>query len=161
MFSNLTIRGRGLSMTTAYVPPDDSLIRNVPWARLRKDADDNVLGIDSAAFRLRPLEPYLSATWLEFFAGASKTDQMHEAVRHIRNSDFKPTANSGFAIGKVREIEAACVSRSYKIRVVHEETADNRAHVAVRRWPEDDAVLFEELAAGAWGDLVMNKDCPA
>jgi hypothetical protein len=42
----------------------------------------------------------------------------------------------------------------------YEETAD-KAHVAVRRWPEDDAELFEELAAGVWGELVMIKDCPA
>lgn len=148
-------------MTTVYVPPEDSLIRNVPWARLRKDADDNVLGVDSSAFRLRDGESYLSATWLELFAGASQIDKLHGAVRHIRKSDWKPSAKSGFAIGNVQEVAAVCLSRTHKIRVVHEETADNRAHVAVRRWPKDDAVLFEELAAGVWGALILNKDCPS
>jgi hypothetical protein len=148
-------------MTTAYVPPEDSLIRNVPWARLRKDADDNVLGVDGSAFRLRPGETYLSATWLEFFPGASKTRKLHEAVRCIRNSDFKPSPKSGFAIGNVQNIASLCLSRAHKIRVVHEETDDNEAHVAVRRWPRDDAQLFEALAAGIWGELVMNRDCPA
>jgi hypothetical protein len=147
-------------MSTVYVPPEDSLIRNVPWARLRKDADDNVLGVDSSAFRLRQGETYLSATWLEFFAGASRLEKLHEAVRHIRNSNFTPSAKSGFAIGNVQEVAEVCLARTYKIRVIHEQTDDNEGHVAVRRWPEDDAVLFEELAAGAWAELVLNKDCP-
>ncbi|MGT2502529.1 hypothetical protein ACVOMS_20245 [Bradyrhizobium guangxiense] len=54
-------------MPIAYLPETDHCVRYVPWARLRKDEEDNVIGILGAAFRLRDEEDYLSATWAEFF----------------------------------------------------------------------------------------------
>ena len=43
-------------------------MRCVPWGRLRKDADDNVIGIEAAAFRLRPDEAFLWPHGFSFFA---------------------------------------------------------------------------------------------
>jgi hypothetical protein len=45
------------------------MVRYVPWSRLRKVEDDNVLGVLGGAFKLRTNEDYLSATWAEFFEG--------------------------------------------------------------------------------------------
>lgn len=147
-------------MATRYIPDEHHLIRSVPWARLRKDADDNVLGVDGIAFRLREAEEYLSATWLEFFDHARREDQLQAAVRSIRKSNMKPSPRSGFALGQVRRIAAVCKERGRKIRVIHERTPDNEAHVAVRQWPRDDEELFQLLATDAWSELVMNADVP-
>jgi hypothetical protein len=56
-------------MTITYLPDDHHVVRYVPWARLRKDEHENVIGVLGAAFRLRDGEQYLSATWAEFFSG--------------------------------------------------------------------------------------------
>ena len=147
-------------MTTTYIPTEDHLIRNVPWARLRKDADDNVVGILGAAFRLRENERYLSASWLEFFKGSDRAKRLQAAIRVIRKSRMPPTAKSGFAIGNVGQIVDQCVSRNRRIRVVHEPEKNNQAHVAVRRWPNDDQELLELLARDTWSELVLNRDIP-
>jgi hypothetical protein len=44
-------------------------MRYVPWTRLRKDEDDNVLGFLGDAFKLKPNEDHLSVNWLEYFDG--------------------------------------------------------------------------------------------
>jgi hypothetical protein len=147
-------------MTTTYIPTEDHVIRIVPWARLRKDADFNVVGIEAAAFRLRDKEPYLSATWLEFFKGSPRAKRLHAAVRAIRKSNMRPTPKSGLAIGNVAKIVNQCASRNRRIRVIHEPEDDNRAHVALRQWPSDDEQLLELLARDAWSELVLNKDIP-
>jgi hypothetical protein len=148
-------------MPTTYVPPENQLVRYVPWARLRRDENDNVVGVLGAAFRLRQDEDYLSATWLEFFPG-SRDDSIKGAVGAIRNSDMKVTPKSGFAIGNVGRVGDACRANhpSYKIRFVHEPEDDNKAHVACRGWPRDDDALLNLLAEDAWSETVLNKDIP-
>ena len=37
---------------------------------------------------------------------------------------------------------------------------DNKAHVAVRRFPRDEMELFELLAQGAWSELILNSAIP-
>jgi hypothetical protein len=44
------------------------------------------------------------------------------------------------------------------IRVLHEPADDNKAHVALRRWPRADMILFELLAAEIWSELVLNNN---
>lgn len=146
-------------MAIKYIPPEDHLVRYVPWSKLRKDENDNVVGILGAAFKLRETEDYLSATWLEFFAG-TRSDSIRAAVHTIRNSDIDVRPRSGFAIGNVSRIEAVCLAdpRKYKIRFVHEEEPDNKAHVALRGWPRDNDALLERLAEEAWAEVVLNRN---
>jgi len=143
------------------LPPEHHIVRNVPWGKLRKDEDDpeKVLGVLGEAFRMRPVEDTLSTTWLEYFTG-TRPEQIYGAIRAIRASKLEIKNKSGFAIGKVGNIAAVTAAHNYSIRVLHEPEDDNKAHVAVRRWPRDDMTLFEILAAGAWSDLVLNKDVP-
>ena len=152
---------RGLSVPSKYIPEDDSLVRYVPWTRLRKDGDDGdlVIGILPQAFELRPAEEYLSATWLEFFAGDRPT-RLIVAVNAIRGSDIQVKSKSGFAIGQVVRIRGGCDGYGCSIRVIHEESPDNAAHTAVRRWPRDNADLFQLMADELWNELVLNKDVP-
>jgi len=139
------------------LPAKDHVVRYVPFSRLRRDENDNVLGVLGLAFKLRDQEPYLSATWLEYFPGG-RAEQVKAAVWAIRASELRPGGKSGFAIGNVGAILRVCADRKHKIRIVHEPEDDNKAHVAVRRMPRDDADLLEILAAETWAELVLNRD---
>lgn len=139
------------------VPLGDHVARNVPWSKLLKDEDDNVLGFLGEAFKMRPAERTLSATWVEYFGG-TWCQQVEQAVRATRASSLDVKPKSAFAIGNVGAIKSACSEKSYKVRIVHEPTEDNDAHVAVRRMPHDDDDLFNLLALDAWSGLVKNLD---
>jgi len=147
-------------MKITYLPLDDHIVRYVPWARLRKDEDENVVGVLGAAFRLRDNEEFLSATWAEFCKGKTHDECVSAAVKAIRASKVEVKPRSGFAIGRVRKIKDVCFaeSRLYKIRVIHEREDDNEAHVAVRRWPKDNDDLLELIAEEAWNIILLNKD---
>jgi hypothetical protein len=155
----------GFRMAVKPIPDDHHVVRFVPWARLRKDEDDNVIGVLGIAFRLRDNEEYLSTTWAEFFDGTFP-ENIHCAVRAIRASDLKVTTKSGFAIGQVGQIKSCCSSgkQSHAIRIVHERTDDNPAHAAVRRWPRDNDSLLDLLAETEWRTTILNLsvpfDCP-
>ena len=148
----------GFRMPPTKLPPDHHLVRNVPWGKLRKDENDpeKVIGVLGEAFKMRPVEQTLSTTWLEYFAG-TRQQQVYGAIRAMRASSLDIKTNSGFAVGNVGNIAAAAAARDYSIRVLHEPTEDNKAHVALRRWPRDDMLLFELLAAEAWSELVLNN----
>ena len=140
------------------LPPDDHLVRYVPWGRLLKDENDNVIGILGEAFRRRPDENALSATWLEYFSG-SRQKQVTSSVRAIRASR-SVGGKSGFAVGNVIAISKACAQRNQKVRIIHEPIKDNKAHASVRRIPRDDLELLEILATEAWAELVLNSSIP-
>ena len=141
------------------LPPDDHIIRYVSWARLRKDENDNVIGVLGEAFRRRPDENALSATWLEYFSG-SRQKQVTSSVRAIRASKLCPRPKSGFAIGNVDAISKACLQRKQRVRIIHEPEEDNKAHASVRRITRDDLELLEILATEAWAELVLNSSIP-
>jgi hypothetical protein len=144
---------------SSYIPPDHSLIRNVSWSKLRKDADDNVVGVLPDAFVLRVGENELSTTWLEYFSG-NRSQQIIDAVHAIRCSNYKPGPKGGFAIGVVRKISAAAASKGTAIRVLHEPEDDNVAHAVIRRWPRESEDLFDLLADEIWNELVLNAAIP-
>jgi len=134
--------------------PEHRVLRYVPWTRLRKDEDDNVIGVLGIAFKLRPGEPYLSATWVEFF---QSDEPVVEAIRTIRSSKIEVRPKSGFALGIIKRIDEECKSRTRKVRFLHEATEDNAAHAAIRGWPDEDDELLERLAEDAWGETILNQ----
>jgi hypothetical protein len=140
-------------MATTYLPPEHHVIRYVPWARLRRDENEQVIGDN---------EEYLSATWLEYFPAASRQQMIIDAVHCIRASKIDVRPRSGFAIGQVQKIQARCLAdpKAYKIRVVHEPEDDNPAHTALRRWPENNDQLLELLALDEWSETLLNSSIP-
>ena len=150
-------------MAITYLPLEHHIVRYVSWARLRKDEDENVVGVLGAAFKLREDEDFLSATWAEFCKGKTHEECVSAAVRAIRASKVEVKPKSGFAIGKVRKIKDVCFadSRQHKIRIIHEPEDDNEAHTAVRRWPRDNDDLLELIAEEAWNTLLLNKNVQA
>jgi hypothetical protein len=120
-------------MPIKYLPDEHHVVRYVPWARLRKDENDNVIGVLGVAFKLRNDEQYLSATWAEFFAGA-RADSIASAIKCIRASRIEVKPRSGFAVGNVRQVKDTCLAdkQKHKIRIIHEPEEDNTAHTALR-----------------------------
>jgi hypothetical protein len=149
------------SMPITYLPDEHHVLRYVPWTKLRRDEEDNVIGVLGIAFRLREDEEYLSATWMEFFPGA-KAVSAEAAIKAIRASKLTVTAKSGFALGNVKVIKDACEAnaRRHKIRIIHEEADDNRAHAALRGWPHDNEDLLSLIADEVWSETILNKDIP-
>ena len=110
---------------------------------------------------MRKVDTYLSTTWLEYFRGA-RADQITAAVQAMRASNLNIPTKSGFAIGNVGRVAAAAAAseKTYKLRILHEPTDDNKAHAAVRRFPPDDIELFALLAIDAWSEVVLNSAVP-
>jgi len=152
----------GLAMAIVYLPDDHHSVRYVPWARLRKDEDDNVIGVLGAAFRLRDEEEYLSATWAEFFVESTHADRVTASIRAIRASNIDVRPKSGFAVGCVSKIKQVCLDdpRRHRVRIIHEAEPDNAAHAALRGWPRDNDDLLNLLAEEIWCDAILNAAIP-
>jgi hypothetical protein len=140
------------------IPREHHVVRLVTYSRLDIDPEGNPRGILFSAFQLKPSEEGLSVTWMEYFPG-DRNEKIARTVRAIRASNLKPGRKSGYAIGKVETIAAACASRS-KIRVIHWPEEDNKAHAEIRQMPRDDREVLDRLASQAWCELVLNASIP-
>lgn len=151
----------GLKMSINKNQPlldNNHIIRYVPWSKLRKNENDEVIGILGEAFKPRPSDNEgLSATWIEYY-GNDHEAGVSEAIRTLRNGKLAVKPKSGFAVGNVGKIKSAC--RNYKnieVNVIYRPSSHNEAHVEVRRLPQDDTELHEFLAEDAWSDLILNS----
>lgn len=136
------------------LPNEDHVMRHVPWARLRKDENENVIGFLGQAFELRPGEQELSVNWLEYFDG-DQDRRIRESVKLLRTTK-NIGAKSAYAIGNVEKIKRTCGESGAQIRIVYAPGKNNPAHAEIRRLPRGDADLLEALAADAFTDLVRN-----
>lgn len=149
----------GSSMPSPNIPIEDHVLRYVSWGRLRKDEDENVLGILPQALLLRERDNNcLSVTWIEHFEG-SWDEQVAFAVQATRRS-LSTSPKSSFAIGNVGKIHETCVERDRRIRVVHEPEDANTGHACIRRLPPDDQDLLSLLADDVFDALVHNRSIP-
>lgn len=141
------------------IPDDDHVIRHVPWARLRRDEDDNVIGFLPQAFQLRPDEQYLSVNWMEYHDGDRDT-QITSSIWGIRASFERPLgAKSAFGIASVTTIKDISQAAGTRVRITHEPDGDrNPGHAGIRQLPRDDLNLLEALAADAFVERVNNAD---
>ncbi len=140
------------------LPNEDHVMRYVPWTKLRKDENDNVLGFLGEAFKLKLDEPYLSVNWLEHFDGEREV-KIQASVKTFR-STLKVGTKSTFGIGNVGRIKEICRARDANVRVVHEPEENNQSHSAIRRLPRDDVMLLDALAADAFLELIHNAAIP-
>lgn len=141
------------------LPDEDHVIRYVPWGRLRKAEDDNVLGFLPQAFELRPEEDYLSVNWIEYHDGDRET-RIRLSVWAIRDSFEKPLGGkSAFAIGNVAQVKRICQTSGSRVRIIHEPILPNNpGHSAMRQIPRDDLNLLDALATDAFTERVNNID---
>ncbi len=138
-------------MPPAKVPNDNHVMRYVRKRQLRRDENDNVLGILPQALELREGEAYLSVTWLEHFDPQYERGliQAAEAIRR----ELTVKDNDGFSTTEVGDFCDICERFDEKVRVLHEPVIDvNTGHVAIRRFPRDNLELFDLLASDAFVD---------
>lgn len=148
-------------MSKRSIAPDHTVIRYVSWTKVRKDNDDNPVGILGTAYSLRAGEEYLSTSWVEYFEDGTWDEKFCLTVNAIRQSSIKVGNKSAFAYASVGAIDKFMQERSVRVRFVHEAEDDNPSHAALRRWPRDNADLFEILAEDVWSSYRMNFDIPA
>lgn len=141
-------------MPSNYLLDNERIVRHVPWGKLRKDEDDNVLGVLPDAFALREREPSLSVTWCEYFSG-EPDEQLRCAIEAIRGSiEVRPKAC--FALGEVGRVRACAEGRpkAKRLRIIHDPNPKNPAHASLINWPHDDWQLLELLAEAEWSQLL-------
>lgn len=138
-------------MRPAKVPNDSHVMRYVRKRLLRRDENDNVIGILPQALELREGETYLSVTWLEHFDPRYDQGLIQAADAIGRQLIVKPT--DGFSTTAVGDFYDICERFDEKVRVLHEpENPENTGHVAIRRFPRDKFDLFGMLASDAFVD---------
>ena len=143
------------TMAIKSLSDDQHLARHCPKNRL-VEQEGKIL-ILPQAFSLRPGEKYLSTTWMEHFAGTKK--QRVKLITEVMRKRRSVSAKDGFAIGNVREIKGACLEFGIKIRVNHAPKSWNAAYSSVNNYVSESQELLSLLAAEAWADLVLIKDC--
>lgn len=135
------------------------VVRYVPWTKLRKDGDDNVLGFLPAAFELRATEESLSVNWLEYFTGDHQ-NQVTECVKEFRNGNFDVKKKSAFGVANVRKVKDIFQDSGKPVRIIYSPSPGNCSHSAIQKLPRDEFALFEALAADAFTEMVMNAQIP-
>jgi hypothetical protein len=145
-------------MATNSLSDDHHVVRHVNYQQIdRDDATGAIRGIFPQAFELLPKDDgYLSASWLEFFAGSRICGVAAIAACLARTR--KVTAKQAFACGRVGDVKEACNEYGLKIRVLHETDDDNPAYTAIRRYQSDNHELLDLLANDAWSALTDAKD---
>lgn len=146
------------AMATKSLSDDHHVVRHVSFQQIdRDDATGAIRGIFPQAFLLHPKDQgYLSAGWLEFFAGLHGNCIAGFAA--FLGKTRKVTAKQAFACGRVGDVKDACGQFGQKIRIVHEPEEDNLAYTAIRRYQSDNLELLELLATDAWSRVTDAKD---
>jgi hypothetical protein len=145
-------------MATSSLSDDHHAVRHVSYQQIdRDDVTGAIRGIFPQAFELLPKDDgYLSASWLEFFAGSHIC--CVAAIAAVLSRTRNVTAKQAFACGRVGDIKEACSEYSLKIRVIHEPDEDNPAYTAIRRYQSDNHELLDLLANDAWSAVTDAKD---
>ena len=139
------------------LPETGEVMRYVSWNRLRKDENDNVIGVLPQAFEHRPDEDALSVTWIDYFGG-DRPKNIIASVHQLR-SVMCVGESAAFAIGKVGKIKSVCTaSGANAVRIVYSPSKANQAHSQIKRVPREDTTLREALAAEAFTELVKNSE---
>lgn len=99
---------------------------------------------------------YLSANWLEYFAG-SRPDQLSKIVATTTGRKF--SKSSGFAAGNVGKIKSCCEKYGKQVRIAHEEASDCPSYAVVRRYGNNQQ-LWLELAEAHWDQLTLVSELP-
>lgn len=141
------------------LPAENHAVRYVRKRQLRRDSDDNVIGVLPDAFNRRESEGYLSSTWLEHFSPDYEKGLSAAAAAIGRQLEVK--RRDGFTVGNVGKIIEICESFDVRVRLLHERKAENTGYSAIRGIPRDHLELFEMLAADVFTDTRIADAIPA
>jgi hypothetical protein len=134
----------GSRVVVANLPRSDHVVRHVPWARLRRNEHDEVIGILPHAFQRREAEDALSVNWLEHAEG-TRDEQVEIAAKRIA-ATLRLGGKSRLALSLIGKIHSTCLKHGAKVRIVHEPLPKNPGHASIRQLPREDLILLEALA---------------
>lgn len=140
----------------AQLPEDHHVMRHVPWSRLRRDADENVIGILPHAFELREGESALSVNWVEFHAEEGVDPEVASIQAFRRTLDIRN--RSAFGIGNVKEIADVTDERGRSLRTTYSPNSSNQSHSSIKGRPLEDEIAREKLAVRVFERFIKNSD---
>jgi hypothetical protein len=141
-------------MGTPPLPLDHHVLRYVRKRLLRRDEDDNPIGVLPHAFQRRPGEGYLSVTWIQHFSSDYEAG-FRSSVNAMRSQlTVKPA--DGFTCGQVGSITTICSGRNCRVRILHEPEESNSGHSAWRGLDDNDMELLGQLADDAFVDTRLS-----
>lgn len=141
------------SMAVTNLGDQHHILRFVKHRALRRDENDNVVGVLGEAFRLRDGESFLSAAWIEHYSGNTHEERIAQSISTFCNVVMKVKKKDAFVSGNVQDIKLACAQFEQKIRVVSEPDGDHAAHVAIRQYRDNNDELLELLAGEVWAQV--------
>jgi hypothetical protein len=146
-------------MAVNPIDNDEHVARHVRGRLVQRDGG-RVLGCFPQAFELRPATPtrqaesYLSASWLEYFAG-DRIVQLRATLAEMRSYPLDIRAKDALAVANVGRIKEAGQTRDMNLRVLHEPRLPNApAYAAIRGLRRDDAEILVLLTAAEVAETV-------
>lgn len=133
------------SVAEGAEPADDHhVVRYCSKSRLGRDGLPTL-----EAFELREGESYLSAFWLEYFAGTTKhrrIDQVRQAATRVR---LTLTEGGRLLELKVRDVREAGRAENCELRIHPRDDVDEPSHMGIDGWESEEqrALVAERLLA--------------
>jgi hypothetical protein len=145
-------------MAQPNVPDDHHLVRYVPFGRLDKDQDNNVIGYLPQAFEMRPDEDALSVNWAER-AGGSLGTRLRRTAEFIRDTQKSKTLGKKgrLAILNVARVKEVCLGHGRRVRIVHDPIPGNDPHSGIRQLPRDELDLLDAIANEVICDVEVGR----
>ena len=130
------------------LPDKEHIVRYASSSRIIHDEGGRPIGFFPEAFKLRPNENYLSATWLEYFSG-ERTQQLMEAIEAKKKGGLTIKRSGALSISNVGSFKSICSQNGARVRVIHETDLTNPAYASIRDYPREHDSLFSLLADDA------------
>jgi hypothetical protein len=145
-------------MAQPNVPDEHHIARYVPWGRLEKDKDNNVVGYLPQAFERREDEDALSVNWVERTKGSIGT-RLRTAAKFIRDTQKSKTLGSKgrLAILNVGAVKQTCITHGHRVRIVHQPISGNEPHSGIRQLPRDDLELLDAITEQVLCDVEVGR----
>jgi hypothetical protein len=156
---------------TVNIPDTDNIIRyakkkHLSWKFDCKGNPVKIIGCFPDLFKLRNdpqfnkknsgPEKYLSVNWIEFFPG-DEAKQLRQAI-----DDFYSVRTVGkndtFVKLIVNDVKKVCRSHKAEVRILHEPTRHIKSHGSIRRLPQDNDLLLDDLCEMAFKTLFQQQD---
>lgn len=149
-----------------YIVDDNHVMRHVPHKKLLRDEDGNAIGgFYPEAFKLRPAtklrpaEKNLSVNWLEYFKGGFQENIISSVQKFRDTRGIAKNSKCGYGTALVKKIQDVCAENAaIKVRVLLDESNNNKSHSGITHLPRDNDALYAALAAIAFENCVLNSE---
>jgi len=142
------------------LPNNSRVVRYVPYARMEKDENDQLLRPYPNAFERRAVDEELSVTWCEFFAGAPN-QQLRCAIEAIRNSKLDVKSRACFCVAETPRLLDTIQIAGGQGRAIYLPEDGNEAHAGITGIDPENALLLQCLADEVWCEFYTKATADA